>query len=275
MSSGTFYAICRHLHRIDDDSAQSNPMVRQWNCTPIIQTTYRHNPYLGNLPNRIIDDLKNHAKYRGMIRRIFVSPFLRCMQTALYLANQLDIDMITVDYRLAEFGRAIDPMRTDGTLSLTQIFDQSMEYIDQMARSTGSRSTGSRSMGSRSTETTTAPFDHHNVISDDDIEIFRSILYDDRGIERIKIVSDGQTLESINFNESMDEYSARLRNAIQSLQSDGTLFVTHSGGMLWKNPNRWMRYNVMYFYPTADSNPPVGSSLRYPSNKQIYMTLNI
>lgn len=259
MSSGTFY-VFRHLHRIDDDSAQFNPMVRQWNDTPMLRNTYRYNPYLGNLPTQIVDDLQNHTEYKGTIKRIVVSPFLRCMQTALYLANLFDIDTITVDYRLSEFGQAIDPARIDGTLLLAQIFDQSMEYINRLARPMTSPAT---------------PSDHHHILSDDDLRIFRSILYDDRGMERIKIVLDDQMIESINLNESRVEYSTRLRDVIEALQSDGTLFVTHSSGMLWREPNRWMRYNTMYFYPMTDLTLQVGSSLIYHSNKQKYMAISI
>ena len=71
----------------------------------------------------------------------------------------------------------------------------------------------------------------------------------------------------------MDEHTTILRNAIDSLQSDETLFVTHSARMLWKDPNQWMRYNTMNGYPPTITSSQIGSVNTYHATKQKYMAI--
>jgi len=135
---------------------------------------------------------------------VISSPFLRCIQTALYFANLLDIDEITIDYRLSEIGSAVDPLRDDGELSIDQIFDQSMQYIEKFCRQSADLE---------------KPF---LVIPDYEKEIFKLVLYDSDWNYRIRIIKGEQKINTISYNESKTEYNQRMKNVIEELQSNDT-----------------------------------------------------
>ena len=92
----------RHLERIDSEEDVTREETEKWNK---IKKEYlnRINPYLQKKTkiNKIVENLEDIH-----IDHIICSPYLRCIQTAMLIANSTDVNIIdktiNIDYRLGE-----------------------------------------------------------------------------------------------------------------------------------------------------------------------------
>lgn len=98
--------LTRHLQRIDDGSDSSREFAVRWNTVDSKNPNFVINPYLSDFSDKYIQSVI--TKIPVPIDIIVSSPFLRCMQTALKIVNQLkktgsSITNIYIDFGLSEF----------------------------------------------------------------------------------------------------------------------------------------------------------------------------
>ncbi len=93
----------RHLERIDSEDA-SAAQSRRWITIDKKSELYQYNPYITDVN---YEDNPKNRQYKQMfvesgVDVIVSSPFLRCMQTALIIANAMGIRHINIDFGLSE-----------------------------------------------------------------------------------------------------------------------------------------------------------------------------
>lgn len=133
----------RHLERIDSEDA-SAIQSRQWNSVDKKLEMYQYNPYITDVNYE--DNSKNREYKQSFIEKrpdvIVSSPFLRCMQTALIIANATGVPNIHIDFGLSEVvdnstirrfapKESADGDRFRGTIPLdvSQIYEYSLEHF--------------------------------------------------------------------------------------------------------------------------------------------------
>lgn len=98
--------LTRHLQRIDDGSDSSKEYAVKWNTIDSKNPNFVINPYLSDYSEKYVKIVT--GKITEPIDIIVSSPFLRCMQTALKISNELNISgslisKIYIDFGLSEF----------------------------------------------------------------------------------------------------------------------------------------------------------------------------
>ncbi len=98
--------LTRHLQRIDDGSDSSRELAIRWNTVDSKNPNFVINPYLSDYSDKYVTNVV--SKISDPIDVIVSSQFLRCMQTAIKIANQLNklgspVYNILIDFGLSEF----------------------------------------------------------------------------------------------------------------------------------------------------------------------------
>ena len=120
--------LIRHLQRIDGDDGTVDE-TSEWNTR--YRTEYESNPYI--IQNSSVDTLKTNLLTTNSNDNfddffIVTSPFLRCIQTSLLIANKLDMsyDKIKVHYGLSELN---DGFTVFPAYTTQSIYDQTLQYL--------------------------------------------------------------------------------------------------------------------------------------------------
>jgi broad specificity phosphatase PhoE len=130
--------LTRHLQRIDDGSDSSREFAVRWNTTDSKNPNFIINPYLSDYADRHVSSVVD--KITEPINYIVSSPFLRCMQTALKISNELIrrgniISNIYIDFGLSEIVEEFNFYTVpDSRLNIQSVYDFSLEQFNQTDR---------------------------------------------------------------------------------------------------------------------------------------------
>lgn len=119
----------RHLERIDMNQRPSSAEYKEWLSLKDIYD-YKINPYLDkeNSVDRLLENLEEKK-----INHIICSPFVRCIQTAILIANSKDLEItdktIYIDYKLGEFVH--ESFEFVIPVDISNIYEHSKKYISE------------------------------------------------------------------------------------------------------------------------------------------------
>jgi broad specificity phosphatase PhoE len=119
----------RHLDRIDGDDC-SVPEMKLWNSTHRKDPMFKINPYICKSQNKLSSLVKSLNENGVEINRVFCSPFLRCIETAILLTNSCDKikdKTINIDFNLSEFLN--EDLMFTYPVDLKAIYEHSKSYL--------------------------------------------------------------------------------------------------------------------------------------------------
>jgi len=121
----------RHLDRIDGDDCSIQEM-KIWNSTHRKDAMFKINPYICKSQNKLLSLVKSLNDNGVEIDRIFCSPFLRCIETAILLTNASDKikdKTINIDFNLSEFLN--EDLMFTFPVDLKAIYEHSKTYLSE------------------------------------------------------------------------------------------------------------------------------------------------
>ena len=226
--------LTRHLERVDDDDSQT------WEG----RQTYKFNPYLNNT----ISSVKLLGNLPNTIETIISSPFIRCVQTAIIVAKNKNINVIFIDYRLGETND-VEWIFDGNAYKPNDIWIETQKYILSIQK-------------------------QPNLSYD-----ITNITFNITGTEY-----EGGEDEVPNGDETL--YNIRMRDALFDItqKNTNTLIVSHSNSLRFSKPGKSLAYaevvqitsdmfipkGAMGFAAAAQSG---GASNIYIQNKNRYVSL--
>lgn len=200
--------VVRHLERIDTHATKNN--AYQWNMVDCKVPKMAYNPYLANLPTRtkVLMECKKKE-----IKVMITSPFLRCVETAIYLAIKLNISHIQINYGLSEyisdsiFPKSENPYLVGEVMNIGNVYTVTEQYIKDN--------------------------------KDDKY----------RGVGNITFILDKSGYNTIEYEDD-DAHGKRMNDVFNNIpKGNDTLIVTHNYSLRYrkKEDTNDMEYGILYF----------------------------